>query len=147
LATKKSGKTGRKQKAVSRRAPRKKAVSRRAPKKRVVSKPVVRDKAKLASRKPKLVRRKPKLARRKPGLTRRKSKPKVPPVPAFAFRSLDPIKKCGAGTSVEQLVRVDESVNGKKDVHLVFFDRRGWYCEHGRGCPAVREARRWLAGK
>jgi hypothetical protein len=138
LATKKSRKKPRKQESVARSAPKKRGA--RKPVVRGKAEPVVRHKAKLASRKPKPARRKPELSRRKPKLT-------VSLVPSFVFKSLDPIKKCGAGTSVEQLVRVDESVNGKKDVHLVFFDRRGWYCEHGRSCPAVREARRWLAGK
>jgi hypothetical protein len=25
--------------------------------------------------------------------------------------------------------------------HLVFLDRHGWYCEHGRDCPAVKQVR------
>ena len=37
---------------------------------------------------------------------------------------------------------VDEAVNGSKQVHLVFFDRHGWYCLHGRACPAVNDVRR-----
>jgi hypothetical protein len=24
--------------------------------------------------------------------------------------------------------------------HLVFLDRHGWYCVHGRDCPAVKAA-------
>ena len=57
-------------------------------------------------------------------------------------RELDPQAKCGQGTSVERLYRVDESVNGTNVAHLVFFDRHGLYCEHGRSCPAVDDVRR-----
>jgi len=57
-------------------------------------------------------------------------------------RELDPQAKCGQGTSVERLYRVDESVNGTNVAHLVFFDRHGLYCEHGRNCPAVDDVRR-----
>jgi len=59
----------------------------------------------------------------------------------FEVRQLDPIRKCGARTSVERLYRVDEFDEARTRVHLVFFDRHGWYCEHGRDCPAVRHAR------
>jgi hypothetical protein len=58
------------------------------------------------------------------------------------IRPLDPLVLCGPATSVEQLYRVDESVNGRRTFHLVFFDRHGWYCEHGRECVAVRDVRR-----
>lgn len=57
-------------------------------------------------------------------------------------RDLDPYKKCGAGTSVERLVRVDEMVDRRLEAHLVFLDRHGWYCEHGRSCHAVGHARK-----
>lgn len=57
-------------------------------------------------------------------------------------RPLDPKLKCGPGTSVEHLFRVDEVVNGTSATHLVFFDRHGLYCEHGRTCPAVEDVRR-----
>jgi hypothetical protein len=43
---------------------------------------------------------------------------------------------------VQHLFRVDETVNGTSATHLVFFDRHGWYCEHGRSCPAVDDVRR-----
>ena len=56
-------------------------------------------------------------------------------------RELDPVRKCGPGTSVELLYRVIEHVDGGLTNHLVFFDRHGWYCEHGRTCPAVSLAR------
>lgn len=64
------------------------------------------------------------------------------PVVRVAVRELDPQQKCGAGTSVQFLYRVDESVDGRASAHLVFFDRHGWYCEHGRSCPAVAHARK-----
>jgi hypothetical protein len=60
-----------------------------------------------------------------------------------AIKPLDPIRKCGPGTSVQFLYRVDESVDGRKTAHLVFFDRHGWYCEHGRTCPAVGHAKKY----
>jgi hypothetical protein len=60
-----------------------------------------------------------------------------------AIRPLDPVQKCGPGTSVQFLYRVDESVDGRSTAHLVFFDRHGWYCEHGRTCPAVGHAKKY----
>lgn len=65
-----------------------------------------------------------------------------PPVIRVTVRELDPQRKCGAGTSVQMLYRVDETVDGRASAHLVFFDRHGWYCEHGRTCPAVAHARK-----
>lgn len=63
--------------------------------------------------------------------------------PDFRVRELDPQRKCGAGTSVERLYRVDEwKEDGAVRLHLVFLDRHGWYCEHGRNCPAVPHARK-----
>ena len=62
----------------------------------------------------------------------------------FEVRPLDPRKKCGPGTSVQLLYRVDERpVERERTIHLVFFDRHGWYCEHGRTCPAVGYAKRY----
>jgi hypothetical protein len=55
---------------------------------------------------------------------------------------LDPFEKCGRGTSVQRLIRVDEMIDHTREAHLVFFDRHGWYCEHGRTCPAVGHARK-----
>lgn len=60
-----------------------------------------------------------------------------------AIKPLDPVQKCGPGTSVQFLYRVDESVDGRRTAHLVFFDRHGWYCEHGRTCPAVGDAKKY----
>ena len=55
---------------------------------------------------------------------------------------LDPFEKCGRGTSVQRLIRVDEMIDQTREAHLVFFDRHGWYCEHGPTCPAVGHARK-----
>lgn len=65
------------------------------------------------------------------------------PVVRVAVKSLDPLRKCGPNTSVQFLYRVDEQVDGRSTPHLVFFDRHGWYCEHGRTCPAVGHARKF----
>lgn len=56
----------------------------------------------------------------------------------FKVRELDPVAKCGAGTSVQRLFRIDEHADDGVRAHLVFLDRHGWYCEHGRDCPAVK---------
>ncbi len=55
------------------------------------------------------------------------------------IKALDPCARCGPSTCVEQLYRVDEQVAGTATVHLVFFDRHGWYCVHGATCVAVRD--------
>jgi hypothetical protein len=88
----------------------------------------------------KLVRSKKKKTR--PAKGRRIVKPVPLPVIRVAVRELDPQRKCGEGTSVQFLYRVDETVDGRARAHLVFFDRHGWYCEHGRTCPAVAHARK-----
>lgn len=62
---------------------------------------------------------------------------------AFRIRALDPQARCGPRTSVERLYRVDESADGEWKPHLVFLDRHGWYCEHGRNCLAVPQARKF----
>ena len=69
-------------------------------------------------------------------------KPGNDAAPALNIRELDPLRICGDRTSVVKLFRVDEQlVTGKaagaRQVHLVFNDRHGWYCEHGRSCHAV----------
>jgi hypothetical protein len=77
-------------------------------------------------------------------MVRGRAKPEKPaPVVTVAVKELDPQRKCGVGTSVQFLYRVDESVEGRSTPHLVFFDRHGWYCEHGRACPAVTHARKY----
>lgn len=68
---------------------------------------------------------------------------KLEPIARYAIKPLDPLRKCGPGTSVQFLYRVDESIEGRTTPHLVFFDRHGWYCEHGRTCPAVAPARKY----
>lgn len=65
------------------------------------------------------------------------------PVVRVTVKELEPQAKCGSGTSVQHLLRVDETVDGRTTPHLVFFDRHGWYCEHGRNCPAVAHARKY----
>ena len=52
-------------------------------------------------------------------------------------RELDPRAKIGPATGVQRLFRVDAVSSGASETHLVFLDRHGLYCEHGRGCPAV----------
>ena len=64
------------------------------------------------------------------------------PVRVVKIRALDPQGKCGPDTSVTELYRVDEAIDGRTTVHLVFFDRHGWYCEHGRNCRAVDDVRK-----
>jgi hypothetical protein len=65
------------------------------------------------------------------------------PIVRVAVKPLDPLRKCGPNTSVQFLYRVDEEVDGRNTPHLVFFDRHGWYCEHGRTCPAVGHAKKF----
>jgi hypothetical protein len=64
------------------------------------------------------------------------------PVGRVVVRELDPQQKCGEGTSVQFLYRVDHTVDGHRTAHLVFYDPHGWYCEHGRTCPAVAHAKK-----
>ena len=61
--------------------------------------------------------------------------------PLMRIRELDPQKRCGSGTTVTQLYLVDRLPQDPGVQHLVFFDRHGWYCVHGRDCPAVQAAR------
>jgi hypothetical protein len=69
--------------------------------------------------------------------------PKPPPErKVVRIVDLDPFEKCGRGTSVQRLIRVDEVIDHAREAHLVFLDRHGWYCEHGRTCPAVGHARK-----
>jgi hypothetical protein len=58
------------------------------------------------------------------------------------IKELDPFVVCGPRTSVTHLFRVDETLDGSAATHLVFFDRHGWYCEHGRSCRAVEDVMR-----
>jgi hypothetical protein len=63
------------------------------------------------------------------------------------IREIDPIDKCGKGTTVTRLYRVEERLDQTKIHHLVFFDRHGWYCEHGRQCAAVSDVRKFTRSK
>ena len=56
----------------------------------------------------------------------------------------DPYSLCGKGTSVERVFRVEETVGKAKNPHLVFFDKHGWYCEHGAQCQAVTDVKKHL---
>lgn len=73
----------------------------------------------------------------------RLAKPVHVPAVTYRIKPLDPLRKCGVGTSVQSLYRVDELVDGALRHHMVFLDRHGWYCEHGRNCPAVTHARKF----
>jgi hypothetical protein len=96
--------------------------------------------AKVVERRPKA---KARLGARNGRLRGRPFQPKAPPErKVVRVLDLDPIEKCGRGTTVERLIRVDEMVDHAREAHLVFFDRHGWYCEHGRTCPAVGHARK-----
>jgi hypothetical protein len=70
----------------------------------------------------------------------RKNPVEVPP--SYELEPLDPWLMCGPDTTVTELWRVVERQEREKQIHLVYFDRYGWYCEHGRGCKAVAEVRR-----
>jgi hypothetical protein len=62
--------------------------------------------------------------------------------PSYELEPLDPWLMCGPDTTVTELWRVLERREQETRYHLVYFDRYGWYCEHGRGCGAVSEVRR-----
>jgi hypothetical protein len=72
----------------------------------------------------------------------RRGASEVVPTRLMRIRELDPQAACGAGTTVMQLFRVDDMASESATTHLVFFDRHGWYCEHGRDCPAVDAVRK-----
>jgi hypothetical protein len=69
-------------------------------------------------------------------------KPAREPERVVRIRELAPQDLCGKRTSVLQLFRVDEQVDGDAQTHLVFYDRHGWYCYHGATCPVVGEVRK-----
>lgn len=97
--------------------------------KKRATKPVVRKKVRKKAKKPAVAAAKRAVAR----------------VPAIRIevRELDPILKCGQETSVQFLYRVIERREGQPATnHLVFFDRHGWYCEHGPTCTAVAHAKK-----
>jgi hypothetical protein len=63
------------------------------------------------------------------------------------IRPMDPIQKCGKGTTVTQLYRVEEMLDLTSIHHLVFFDRHGWYCEHGKQCSVVKDVQKLARSK
>lgn len=75
--------------------------------------------------------------KKKPPAT--KARKRSAPIATFTVKALDPLAKCGPGTTVQALYRLDETFeDGKSVSHLVFYDRHGWYCQqHGVDCPAV----------
>lgn len=75
------------------------------------------------------------------GQVREQDTPRAPRE-LMRIRELDPRSQCGEGTTVMQLFRVDDLPEDTERVHMVFHDRHGWYCEHGRECPAVAAVRR-----
>jgi hypothetical protein len=75
------------------------------------------------------------------GAARGGKAPKAPPT-VVRIRELDPRDKCGPNTSVQRLFRVDARTDGLPQVHLVFLDRHGLYCEHGPACFVVNEVKR-----
>jgi hypothetical protein len=63
------------------------------------------------------------------------------------IRPMDPIEKCGKGTSVTRMYRVEERLDQTRINHLVFFDRHGWYCEHGKQCSVVKDVQKFTRNK
>ena len=63
------------------------------------------------------------------------------------IREMDPLDKCGKGTTVTQLFRVEERLDESTIHHLVFFDRHGWYCEHGKQCSAVKDVQKFTKAR
>ncbi len=85
-------------------------------------------------------------ARRKETLeVRRKERPEVKR--KVRIRAVDPVEKCGKGTTVTQLYRVEETLDHARIHHLVFFDRHGWYCEHGKQCDVVKDVKKFTRSK
>jgi len=76
---------------------------------------------------------------------RRKEKKEV--VRKLRIRSMDPFEKCGKGTTVTRLYRVEETLDQTRVHHLVFFDRHGWYCEHGKQCGVVKDVQKFTRSK
>jgi hypothetical protein len=66
----------------------------------------------------------------------------VEKTPEYTLEPLNPWLQCGPDTSVTELWKVRERDEKETILHLVYFDRYGWYCEHGRSCKAVAEVRR-----
>jgi hypothetical protein len=66
------------------------------------------------------------------------------PVRAVRIAEKDPCQMCGKGTLVKRVFRVEEKTEKAKNIHLVFLDRHGWYCEHGPQCAAVTDVKKHL---
>jgi hypothetical protein len=62
-------------------------------------------------------------------------------------KALDPLEMCGKGTTVTRLFRVEERLDQARVHHLVFFDRHGWYCEHGKQCSVVKDVQKFTRNK
>ena len=62
-------------------------------------------------------------------------------------KAVDPIEMCGKGTTVTRLYRVEEKLDNTRIHHLVFFDRHGWYCEHGKQCSVVKDVQKFTRSK
>jgi len=74
---------------------------------------------------------------------RKTRKVQIPQVgSSYDFEPLNPWLQCGPDTTVTELWKVWERREKEITLHLVYFDRYGWYCEHGRSCKAVAEVRR-----
>lgn len=71
----------------------------------------------------------------------RQQKPQV--ARRVKIKPMDPTAMCGAGTSVTRLFKVEERLDQTRIHHLVFFDRHGWYCEHGKQCGAVKDVQKF----
>lgn len=76
---------------------------------------------------------------------RLKEKPEVKRT--IRIREMDPLEMCGKGTTVTRLYRVAESLDQRRIHHLVFFDRHGWYCEHGKQCSVVKDVQKFTRSK
>jgi hypothetical protein len=76
---------------------------------------------------------------------KRKGEPDVKRI--IRIREMDPLEMCGKATTVTRLYRVAESLDERRIHHLVFFDRHGWYCEHGKQCSVVKDVQEFIRGK
>jgi hypothetical protein len=80
----------------------------------------------------------------KRGVAKKGSKGKPEAERKVRVTEKDPTLMCGKGTSVERVFRVEEKLVRSKNMHLVFFDRHGWYCEHGAQCQAVSDVKKFI---
>jgi hypothetical protein len=78
---------------------------------------------------------------------RGRRKEKTEPTRKVTIRAMDPIQKCGKATTVTRLYRVEETLDRTRIHHLVFFDRHGWYCEHGKQCGVVKDVQKFTRSK